>query len=202
MSFGLTNAPAAFMDLMNRVFKDYLDRFVIVFIDDILIYSPSEDEHAWHLRLALKTLKEHQLYAKFTKCEFWLRKVSFLGHVITGQGLAVDPTKIESILNWSQPTSVTEVRSFLGLAGYYRRFVKDFSKISLPLTQLTRKNISFQWSVDCQSAFDILKEKLTTAPILTIPSGTEGFQIYSDASYKGLGCVLMQYGKVIVYASR
>ncbi|KAK8954132.1 hypothetical protein KSP39_PZI001653 [Platanthera zijinensis] len=202
MPFGLTNAPAAFMDLMNRVFKDYLDRFVIVFIDDILIYSPSEDEHAWHLRLALQTLKEHQLYAKFTKCEFWLRKVSFLGHVISEQGLAVDPTKIESILNWSQPTSVTEVRSFLGLAGYYRRFVKDFSKISLPLTQLTRKNMLFQWSVDCQSAFDILKEKLTTAPILTMPSGTEGFQIYSDASYKGLGCVLMQYGKVIAYASR
>ncbi|KAK8919358.1 hypothetical protein KSP39_PZI021140 [Platanthera zijinensis] len=202
MPFGLTNAPAAFMDLMNRVFKDYLDRFVIVFIDDILIYSPTEEEHAWHLRLALQTLKEHQLYAKFSKCDFWLSKVSFLGHVITEQGLAVDPAKIESIISWLQPTSVTEVRSFLGLAGYYRRFVKDFSKISLPLTQLTRKNTLFQWSVDCQLAFDILKEKLTSAPILTMPSGTDGFQIYSDASYKGLGCVLMQHGKVIAYASR
>ncbi|KAK8930623.1 hypothetical protein KSP39_PZI016616 [Platanthera zijinensis] len=202
MPFGLTNAPAAFMDLMNRVFKDYLDRFVIVFIDDILIYSPTEEEHAGHLRLALQTLKEHQLYAKFSKCDFWLRKVSFLGHVITEQGLAVDPAKIESILSWLQPTSVTEVRSFLGLAGYYRRFVKDFSKISLPLTQLTRKNTLFQWSDDCQLAFDILKEKLTSAPILTMPSGTDGFQIYSDASYKGLGCVLMQHGKVIAYASR
>ncbi|KAK8936665.1 hypothetical protein KSP39_PZI012024 [Platanthera zijinensis] len=187
---------------MNRVFKDFLDIFIIVFIDDILIYSPSEEDHAQHLRLTLQRLTEKKLYAKFSKCAFWLREVSFLGHVITEQGLSVDPAKVDSILNWSQPTNVTEVRSFLGLAGYYRRFVKDFSKISLPLTQLTRKNVTFQWTENCQTAFDLLKERLTTAPILILPSGTEGFQIYSDASYKGLGCVLMQHGKVIAYASR
>ena len=139
MPFGLTNAPAAFMDLMNRVFRKYLDKFVIVFIDDILIYSKSPEEHEEHLRLALQTLKEHQLYAKFSKCEFWLRKVHFLGHVVSAEGITVDPAKIEAVKEWKAPRSVTEIRSFLGLAGYYRRFVEGFSKIAAPLTALTRK---------------------------------------------------------------
>ncbi|KAK8939259.1 hypothetical protein KSP39_PZI011311 [Platanthera zijinensis] len=202
MPFGLTNAPAAFMALMNSVFKAFLDQFVIVFIDDILIYSKTEEEHAQHLRQVLQTLREQQLYAKFSKCAFWLTEVAFLGHVINAEGLAVDPAKIEAILNWTRPKSVTEVRSFLGLAGYYRKFVKDFSKLALPLTQLTRKNMVFTWGDDCQQAFDALKEKLTTAPVLVMPEGSDGFQIYSDASYIGLGCVLMQRGRVIAFASR
>ncbi|KAK8929012.1 hypothetical protein KSP39_PZI017869 [Platanthera zijinensis] len=202
MPFGLTNAPAVFMDLMNRVFNEFLDKFVIVFIDDILIYSKDREEHTEHLKLVLQTLRNHALYAKFSKCEFWLNEVSFLGHVVTEHGLSVDPTKIEVIMTWLRPTTVKEIRSFLGLVGYYRKFVKNFSAIALPLTKLTRKNIPFIWTDDCQEAFEELKRKLTTAPILVMPCGSEGFQIYSDASVKGLGCVLMQNGKVIAYASR
>ena len=137
MSFGLTNAPAAFMDLMNRVFRPFLDQFVIVFIDDILVYSKSKADHARHLRLVLQTLRENQLYVKFSKCEFWLEEVAFLGHVVSKAGIQVDPKKIEAITEWQRPTIVTEVRSFLGLAGYYRRFVKDFSRIAALLTRLT-----------------------------------------------------------------
>jgi len=134
MSFGLTNAPAAFMDMMNRVFSSYLDRFVVVFIDDILVYSKTKEEHEQHLRLVLQTLREHQLYAKFSKCEFWLDRVVFLGHVISAEGVQVDPKKVEAVMDWPRPKTVTEIRSFLGLAGYYRRFVKDFSRIAAPLT--------------------------------------------------------------------
>ena len=137
MPFGLTNAPAAFMDLMNRVFKEYLDKFVIVFIDDILIYSRSKEDHVEHLRTVLKILKQKKLYAKFKKCEFWLDKIAFLGHIVSSEGILVDPSKVEAVENWPRPKSVSEVRSFLGLAGYYRRFVEGFSKIALPLTQLT-----------------------------------------------------------------
>ncbi|KAH9658749.1 Endonuclease [Citrus sinensis] len=202
MPFELTNAPAAFMDLMNRVFRPYLDRFVIVFIDDILVYSRSQEEHEEHLRTILQTLRQKQLYAKFSKCEFWLDKVVFLGHVISAEGIYVDPQKIEAVVNWERPTNVTEVRSFLGLAGYYRRFVEGFSKIAIPLTRLTRKNAKFQWNDDCEKGFQELKACLTSAPVLTLPSGNEGFVVYSDASRQGLGCVLMQYGKVVAYASR
>ena len=136
MPFGLTNAPAAFMDLMNRVFHDYLDKFVVVFIDDILIYSKSVAEHAEHLELVLQRLREKQLYAKFKKCEFWLESIAFLGHVISAEGIQVDPSKIAVVQDWKRPSNVGEIRSFLGLAGYYRRFVEGFSKITLPLTQL------------------------------------------------------------------
>jgi len=129
MPFGLTNAPTAFIDLMNRVFRPFLDKFIVVFIDDILIYSRNNEEHAQHLRLVLKTLREHKLYAKLKKCEFWLEQVVFLGHVVSKEGIKVDPQKIKAIVDWPRPTNVTEIRSFLGLAGYYRRFIKDFSKI-------------------------------------------------------------------------
>ncbi|KAL4033179.1 hypothetical protein IC575_006265 [Cucumis melo] len=133
MSFGLTNAPAVFMDLMNRVFKDFLDTFVIVFIDDILIYSKIEAEHEEHLHQVLETLRANRLYAKFSKCKFWLKKVSFLGHVVSNEGVSVDPAKIEAVTNWPRPSTVSEIRSFLGLVGYYRRFVEDFSRIASPL---------------------------------------------------------------------
>ena len=202
MPFGLTNAPAAFMDLMNRVFKEYLDKFVIVFIDDILIYSRSRDEHAEHLRVALQTLKEHRLYAKFSKCEFWLDRVQFLGHVISKDGIMVDPVKIEAVSKWSAPTSVTEIRSFLGLAGYYRRFVEGFSSLAAPLTALTKKNKKFEWTDKCEQSFQELKRRLTSAPILALPSEEKGFIVYCDASKIGLGAVLMQGNKVIAYASR
>ena len=175
---------------------------MIVFIDDTLVYSRSQEEHEEHLRTILQTLRQKQLYAKFNKCEFWLDKVVFLGHVISAEGIYVDPQKIEAVVNWERPTNVTEVRSFLGLAGYYRRFVEGFSKIAIPLTRLTRKNAKFQWNDDCEKGFQELKACLTSAPVLTLPSGNEGFVVYSDASRQGLGCVLMQYGKVVAYASR
>ncbi|TYJ97514.1 ty3-gypsy retrotransposon protein [Cucumis melo var. makuwa] len=200
VSFGLTNAPAVFMDLMNRVFKDFLDSFVIVFIDDILIYSKTEAKHEEHLHQVLETLQANRLYAKFSKCEFWLNKVTFLGHVVSSEGVFVNPTKIEAVTNWPRPSTVSEICSFLGLAGYYRRFVEDFSRIASPLTQLTRKGTPFVWSPACESSFQELKQKLVTAPVLTVPDGSGSFVIYSDASIKGLGCVLMQQGKANVVA--
>ncbi|KAH0679995.1 hypothetical protein KY290_022105 [Solanum tuberosum] len=202
MSFGLTNAPAAFMDLMNKVFKPYLDMFVIVFIDVILIYSRNEEDHASHLRIVLQTLKDKELYAKFSKCEFWLESVAFLGHINFGDGIRVDTQKIEAVQNWPRPTSPTDIRSFLGLAGYYRRFVEGFSSISSLLTKLTQKTVKFQWSEACEKSFQELKKRLTNALVLTLPEGTQGFVVYCDASRVGLGCVLMQNGKVIAYASR
>ncbi|KAL0551924.1 hypothetical protein IC582_011017 [Cucumis melo] len=200
MSFGLMNAPAVFMDLMNRVFREFLDTFVIVFIDDILIYSKTEAEHEEHLRMVLQTLRDNKL--KFSKCEFWLKQVSFLGHVVSKAGVSVDPAKIEAVTGWTRSSTVSEVRSFLGLAGYYRRFVENFSRIATPLTQLTRKGAPFVWSKACEDSFQNLKQKLVTAPVLTVPDGSGSFVIYSDASKKGLGCVLMQQGKVVAYASR
>ena len=135
-----------------------------------------------HLRLVLQTLREHQLYAKFSKYEFWLDQVAFLGHVVSGEGIQVDPKKIEAVIDWPRPTTVTEVRSFLGLAGYYRRFVKDFSKIAAPLTKLTQKNVKFVWTDRCEEHFQLLKDLLTSAPVLTLPSEDEGYIVYCDAS--------------------
>ena len=191
MPFGLTNAPAAFMDLMNRVFRDFLDQFVIVFIDDILVYSKSEKDHKTHLRLVLQRLREHKLYAKFDKCKFWLSEVGFLGHIVNRQGISVDPEKIRAVLEWSRPTNVTEVRSFLGLAGYYRRFVEGFSRIAVPLTKLTQKKEKFVWTDQCEESFQRLKKKLVSAPLLALPVSGKEFTVYSDASIQGLGCVLM-----------
>ncbi|WVZ75631.1 hypothetical protein U9M48_023668 [Paspalum notatum var. saurae] len=202
MSFGLTNAPAFFMYMMNSVFMNELDKFVVVFIDDILVYSKSEEEHEEHLRTVLTRLREHQLYAKFSKCAFWLREVSFLGHILSEKGVAVDPSKVEDVLNWKQPETVTEISSFLGLAGYYRRFIKDFSKTAKPMTSLTKKNAKYLWDPKCEEAFTSLKKSLTSAPVLAQPDVTKPFDIYCDASGNGLGCVLMQEGRVIAYASR
>ncbi|GJR84658.1 putative reverse transcriptase domain-containing protein [Tanacetum coccineum] len=165
MPFGLTNAPAVFMDLMNRVCKPYLDKFVIVFIDDILIYSRNKKEHEEHLKTILELLKKEELYAKFSKCEFW-------------------------------------INTFLGLAGYYRRFIEGFSKIAKPMTELTQKNQKFDWGEEQEEAFQLLKQKLCVAPILALPEGSDDFVVYCDASIKGLGAVLMQRMKVIAYASR
>ncbi|KAD3336115.1 hypothetical protein E3N88_31634 [Mikania micrantha] len=190
------------MDLMNRVCRPMLDRSVIVFIDDILIYSRSEGDHACHIREVLEILRREKLYAKFSKCAFWLREVQFLGHVISPEDIMVDPAKVEAVMKWSPPKTPTEVRSFLGLAGYYRRFIQDFSRIATPLTKLTRKETKYDWGPTQVQAFDELKKRLTEAPILTLPDSNEDMVVYSDASYLGLGCVLMQRGKVIAYASR
>ena len=154
------------------------------------------------MKIVLETLRKERLYAKFKKCEFWLEQVVFLGHIVSARGIEVDPVKVEAVSNWKTPTNVNEVRSFLGLAGYYRRFIEGFSKIAVPLTQLTRKGVKFEWSGKCESSFQELKKRLVTAPVLTIPDESEGFVIYSDASKQGLGCVLMQHNKVVAYASR
>ncbi|XP_042404664.1 uncharacterized protein LOC121994816 [Zingiber officinale] len=161
--------------------------FVIVFIDDILIYSRSEEEHRRHLRIVLETLRREHFYAKFSKCGFWLPSVGFLGHVVSNRGISVDPQKIEAITSWEQPKTVQEIRSFLGLAGYYRRFVEGFSSITLPLTRLTRKGEKFSWTESCEQSFQKLKRRLVTAPVLVLPSGMDGFVLFTDASYQGLG---------------
>jgi hypothetical protein len=202
MPFGLTNAPAAFMDMMQRVFHDLLDSTVVVFIDDILIYSRSREEHEVHLRIVLQRLRDHQLFAKFSKCEFWLEKVAFLGHVILGEGLAVDSEKIRAVTDWKRPETVTEIRSFLGLAGYYRRFVLGFSQLAAPLTKLLHKGVKFEWGAPQDQSFEELKNRLVTAPVLAMPITDEEYTVYTDASGSGLGCVLMQKDHVIAYASR
>jgi hypothetical protein len=197
MPFGLTNTHAVFMDLMNWVFKPYLDIFVIVFIDDILIYSKSEEEDEQHLRVILELLRDEKLYAKFSKCEFWIRKVQFLGHVINAQGIQVDPTKIETILKWETPKSPTKIHRFLGLAGYYEKLIENFSKIATPLINLTQKAAKFDWGHKQEEALRELRKRLYSAPILTLPERIEDFVVYYHASHTGLGCVLMQRGKVI-----
>ncbi|XP_041016255.1 uncharacterized protein LOC121258783 [Juglans microcarpa x Juglans regia] len=201
MPFGLANAPAAFMDMMNRVFRPYLDSFVIVFIDDILVYSRELEEHASHLRLVLGKLRDHQLFANLNNCEFWLDEIKFLGHVMSRDGVAVDPSKVEAVLAWPRPSTVREIRSFLGLAGYYRRFVEGFARLSGPLTTLTRKNVEFVWSNKCEKSFQELKKRLTTSPVLALSEPHKPFVVFSDASKFGLGCVLMQEGRVVAYAS-
>nr|GEZ35136.1 putative reverse transcriptase domain-containing protein [Tanacetum cinerariifolium] len=266
MPFRLINAPAVFMDLMNRVCKPYLDKFVIVFIDDILIYSKDKKEHEEHLKAILELLKKEELYAKFSKREFWIPKVQFLVHLIDSQDIHVDPAKIESVKDWASPKSATEIRQFLGLAGYYRRFIEGFSKITKPMTKLTQKKVpgaapvawapyrlapsgmkdlseqlkelsdkgvtrpsfltmssrlagyykrfiegfskiakpitkltqkkvKFEWSDKQEAAFQLLKQKLCSAPILALPEGSKDFIVYCDASNKGLGDVLMQREK-------
>jgi hypothetical protein len=166
MSFGLINAPTYFMYLMNSIFMPELDKFVVVFIDDILIYSKNEEDHAKHLHIVLQHLRDHQLYAKFSKCEFWLDSVKFLGHNISSEGIAVDPSKVQEVMEWKPPTSIHQICSFLGLTGYYSRFVLDFSKIAKPMTELLKKGLKFVWSEKCEKAFHTLQEHLTTAPVL------------------------------------
>ncbi|GJZ62061.1 putative nucleotidyltransferase, ribonuclease H [Tanacetum coccineum] len=190
------------MDLMNQVCKPYLDKFVIVFIDDILIYSKTKEDHENHLRLMLDLLRKEKLYAKFSKCEFWLQEVHFLGHVVNHDGIHVDPSKIKAVKSWNVPTTPSEVRSILGLARYYRRFIENFFKIAKPLTSLTQKNQKYKWGEKQEEAFQTLKDNLCNAPILSLPDGVEDFVVYCDASNQGLGCVFMQRDKVIAYALR
>jgi hypothetical protein len=180
---------------------EYLDKFVVVFMDDILIFSKTEEEHEKHLRMVLEKLRSNQLYAKFSKCEFWLTEVTFLRHVISNGGISVDPSKVKDMLNWMPTTNASEIRSFLGLAGYYCRFIKDFSKIAKPMTKLLEKDKDFHWTEECQVSFEELKKRLTSVPVLILPDITKKFDIYCDASRQRLGCVLMQDGQVVTYAS-
>jgi hypothetical protein len=191
MSFGLTNAPSYFMNLMNKVFMEYLDRFVVVFNDDILIYSKSDSEHEEHLRLVLQKLRDNQLYAKYSKCKFWIDEVPFLGHIISNGRISVDPAKVKEIMAWSIPTTVTEIRSFLGLAGNYWRFIEGFSKIAKPMTSLLEKGREFKWYEKCKDSFDQLKKRLMSPTVWVMPDLQKGFDIYCDACGQGLGCVLM-----------
>jgi hypothetical protein len=202
MSFGLSNALAYFMYLMNSVFMPELDKFMVVFIDDILVYSKNEDEHTMHLHIVLQRLRDHHLYAKFSKCDFWLREIKFLGHTISQYGIAVDPEKVQEVMDWKPPTTVRQIQSFLGLAGYYRRFIPDFSRIAKPMTELLKKGVKFDWGQKCEDAFHTLRRHLTTSPVLAQPDNTKSFDVYCDASGTGLGCVLMQDNQVIAYASR
>jgi hypothetical protein len=168
MSFGLTNATTYFMYLMNKVFMEYLDKFIVVFIDDILILSKTEEEHEVHLRFVLEKLRAHQLYVKFSKCKFYIVEVAFLGHNISAGGVSVDPGKVKDVLNWMPPTSVTEIPIFLGLAGYYRCFIKDFSKIAKLMMKLLEKNKDYKWTQECQASFEELKKRLMLAPVLIL----------------------------------
>jgi hypothetical protein len=201
MSFGLTNAPAHFMYLMNSVFMPELDKFVVVFINDILIYSKSEEEHERHLRIILQWLQDHQLYAKFSKCAFWLKEVPFLGYIISAEGIAVDPSKVQEVFDWKSPRSVTHIHSFLGLVGYYRRFILNFSKIAKLMTKLLEKEAKFKWSPQCEKTFLTLKKLLTTVSVLAQFNIEKPFDVYYDASGTGIGGVLMQDGHAIAYAS-
>eukprot|EP00253_Pinus_taeda_P012331 PITA_12331 len=202
LPFGLTNAPATFMCLMNSVFHQFLDKFVLIFIDDILIYSRSKEEHEEHLRMVLQTLREHQLYAKLSKCDFYKEEIQYLGHVISKEGIVVDPEKIKTILDWPVPKDVADIRSFMGLAGYYRRFVEGFSRVAYPITSLQKKGRTFRWSSECQQSFERLKQLLTSAPVLSIADPNKDYVVCTDASGEGVGGVLMQEGKVIAYESR
>ena len=202
MPFELTNALAAFVDLMHRVFQPYLDHFVVVFVDDILICSKSEEEHEGHLRIVLQALRNHQLYAKFNKCEFWLTDVKFLGHMVSASGVSMGSEKVEAVMSWERPKSIFEIRSLLGMAGYYMRFIEDFSQLAAPMTRLTRKEVKFEWNDLCEKAFQEFQRRLTSAPILIVLEMGQWYIVYCDAFKDRLGCILIQSERVVAYGSR
>ena len=187
---------------MNSVFRKYLDQFVQVFLDDILIYSKNEKQHEDHLRIVLSCLRKHQLYGKLSKCSFFQEKIHYLGHIISGEGILVDPEKVKEIMEWPILKNAHEVRGFMGLAGYYQRFVEGFSKIAKPITTLQCKGVKYEWTEKCNKAFSELKRLLTSAPILRVPDMDKDFTVCIDASKQGLGAVLMQDRGVIAYLSR
>ena len=177
--------------MINFIFNPYTNDFVLVYLDDILVFSKNKEDHAKHLRLVLDKLREHQFYAKFSKCEFWLDEILYLGHIISTKGIAVNLEKVSAIVNWEPPQNVKQLHRFLGLASYCRRFVENFSKIAKHLSNLLQKHVKYVWTPECDVAFNTLKEKLVTPPVLTPPDESKPFEVFCDASLQGLGAVLM-----------
>jgi len=203
MPFGLTNALATFCTLMNDIFREWLDDFVVVYIDDILIYSSSMEEHAEHLRKVFQRLRKNKLYVKLEKCAFGVTEVDFLGHRITQEGLVMDDDKVKAILDWEPPKSVPALRSFLGLASYYRKFIKNFAKVGAPLTNLLKKSaVTYDWDEECDEAFETLKGILVKAPVLKLPDFDKDFEIHSDASNFAIGGVIVQDGRPVAFESK
>ena len=192
MPFGLTNSPATFQALVQDVLRPLLDRCVIVYIDDILIYSHNEQEHAEHLQQVLQLLRQHQLFGKISKCEFFKKSVEYLGHIISSNGISTDPKKVEAVKNWPQPKNLKDLQSFLGLCNYYRWFILDYSQVAAPLTDLTHKDVAYTWSPKAEQAFQEIKNCMTATPVLCIPNPDLPFTVTTDTSDFAMGAVLQQ----------
>lgn len=201
LCMGLTNAPATFQETMNKVFAPHLRKFVLVYLDDILVYSKTPEEHMLHLKQVLETLRQHKLYAKLKKCDFFRTHVKFLGHIVGADGLRVDPSEVEAAQKWPVPQTVAQLRSFLGLANYFRKFIQGYSSMAAPLTALTAAKVPWEWTKECQQAFEDIKTALTNAPVLALPDPNKPFVIISDASIYGTGGILMQEDRVVAYLS-
>ncbi|KAK9213952.1 hypothetical protein WN944_005938 [Citrus x changshan-huyou] len=201
MPFGLSNAPATFQNLMNEIFRPFLRKFILVFFDDILVYNTPLQEHARHLSVVLQCLQQNQLYVKLTKCSFAQSSVDYLGHIVSATGVAVNPKKVQCVLKWPKPTTIKTLRGFLGLTGYYRKFVAGYGKIAAPLTDMLKQD-SFTWSPIAEAAFDELRQAMASTPVLALLNYTKPFSIECDSSGRGIGAVLMQEGCPLAYISK